>query len=73
MKINAARLDRVMRGVRIAIGLGILSLTVVGPESFWGFLGIIPIAAGITGACPASRIFGQKVCPTPVNVDASRG
>ena len=73
MKINAASLDRVMRGVRIAIGLGILSLTVVGPESFWGFLGIIPIAVGITGACPVSRLFGHKVCSTPVNADASRG
>jgi len=59
--INAARLDRIMRGVRIAIGIGALSLTVVGPESPWGYLGIVPLVIGLTGACPVSRLFGRRI------------
>jgi hypothetical protein len=72
MNINAAKLDRVMRGVRVAIGLGLLSITVIGPQTPWGYLGIVPLAAGLTGACPVSRLFGRKVCPTCASPDAAR-
>jgi hypothetical protein len=65
MAVNAAKLDTVMRGVRIVIGLGVLSLTVIGPQSWWGLLGLVPLGAGLTGACPVSRLFGRKVCPAP--------
>jgi hypothetical protein len=64
MAVNAQKLDQIMRGVRVAIGLGVLSLTVIGPQSWWGLLGLVPLAAGVSGACPVSRIFGRKVCPT---------
>jgi Inner membrane protein YgaP-like, transmembrane domain len=69
MAVDYAKLDRVMRGVRILVGLGLLSLTVVGPRSLWGFGGILPIVVGISGRCPASRLFGRTVCPTPTGAD----
>jgi len=46
------------RAVRIIAGLGILSLAFVGPQSPLGYLGLVPLATGIIGFCPAYKIFG---------------
>lgn len=35
------------RGIRIALGLGLLSLTVVGPQTLWGLLGLVPRLTGL--------------------------
>lgn len=50
------------RAVRIIVGLGILSLVFVGPHTPWGYLGLVPIATGLIGWCPAYRLFGIKTC-----------
>lgn len=60
MKRNEAGWDR---GLRVALGLGLLSLTVVGPQTLWGLVGLVPLATGIAGHCPAYRIFGMSTCP----------
>ncbi len=41
--------DRVARAL---LGLALLSLTAWGPRTAWGFLGLIPLAAGLIGNCP---------------------
>jgi cadmium resistance protein CadD (predicted permease) len=46
------------RAVRIIAGLAILSLAFVGPQSPLGYLGLVPLATGIIGFCPAYKIFG---------------
>jgi hypothetical protein len=51
------------RGLRVAAGLGILSLTVVGPQTMWGLLGIVPLATGLLGSCPAYTLLGVSTCP----------
>jgi len=56
---NEGTADRI---ARIAIGLGLLSLTVLGPETAWGLLGLVPLATGLVGSCPAYRLFGIKTC-----------
>ncbi len=56
---NEGRIDRL---VRIVIGLAVLSLVVVGPKTPWGLLGLIPLATGIVGSCPAYSIFGINTC-----------
>jgi hypothetical protein len=52
----------VERAIRVLLGLGILSLTVVGPKSPWGFLGLVPLATGLIGSCPLYTLFGISTC-----------
>jgi len=59
MKQNEAGWDR---GIRIAVGLGLLSLTVIGPQTMWGLVGLVPIATGSLGVCPLYSIFGFSTC-----------
>lgn len=60
MKNNESGWDR---GVRVVLGLGLLSLTVVGPQTWLGLLGFIPLATGLSGFCPLYRVFGLSTCP----------
>ena len=53
------------RAIRIILGLGILSLTVLGPKSPWGYLGVVPLATGLIGFCPLYRILGVRTCRVP--------
>jgi hypothetical protein len=57
---NEGTLDR---AVRIAIGVALLSLTVVGPKSMLGLVGIVPLATGLVGFCPLYRLVGINTCP----------
>ena len=58
---NEGTLDR---AIRIVAGLAILSLVFVGPESRLGYLGLIPLATGLIGFCPAYRLFGWSTAPS---------
>lgn len=60
MKANAGPVDRTLR---ILIGLAVLSLTVLGPRTSWGLLGIVPLLTGLTGFCPAYAWLGISTCP----------
>ena len=53
------------RAVRVALGLALLSLTIVGPHSLWGLIGLVPLATGTIGFCPLYRLIGLKTCRTP--------
>jgi hypothetical protein len=52
----------VERVIRVLAGIGILSLTVVGPQTPWGYLGIVPLVTGLVGTCPLYTIFGFSTC-----------
>ncbi len=49
--------------VRVVLGLGLLSLTVVGPHTAWGLVGLVPLATGTMGFCPLYRVFGMSTRP----------
>ncbi|HSK76246.1 MAG TPA: DUF2892 domain-containing protein [Thermoanaerobaculia bacterium] len=51
------------RIVRIALGLGLLSLVFFGPQTLWGLVGLIPLATGFAGSCPLYSVFGFSTCP----------
>lgn len=51
------------RAVRVLIGLALLSLVFVGPQTLWGLVGIVPLATGLIGSCPAYTLFGLSTCP----------
>ena len=50
------------RAVRIVAGLGILSLAFIGPQTAWGYIGLVPLVTGLVGWCPAYLPFGIKTC-----------
>ncbi len=51
------------RGVRVVLGLGLLSTIFVGPQTLWGLVGLVPLLTGIAGSCPLYRVFGISTCP----------
>lgn len=59
MKRNIGNIER---AIRILVGVGILSLTVVGPQSPWALLGILPILTGVIGWCPPYHLLGINTC-----------
>ena len=52
---NVGGIDRVLR---ILVGLGLLSLVFVGPQTPWGWIGAIVLLTGLIGWCPAYLPFG---------------
>lgn len=60
MKTNEAGWDRV---ARVVLGLALLSLTVVGPKSLWGLIGLVPLFTGAVGFCPLYRVFNFSTAP----------
>ncbi len=65
MKKNIGDIERI---IRVAIGLVILSLIFVGPQSLWGLIGILPLVTGLAGWCPSYAMFGISICKNQ-NVD----
>lgn len=59
MTRNEGTLDR---GARIVLGLILLSLVFVGPQSLWGLVGLIPLTTGLAGFCPLYRLLGISTC-----------
>ena len=51
------------RTARVVLGLGLLSLVFVGPQSLWGLIGVVPLASGLIGTCPLYSILGVSTCP----------
>ena len=47
---NEGNLDRLLR---VIAGLVLLALVFVGPQTPWGWIGLVPLLTGIIGFCPA--------------------
>lgn len=60
MRLNEAIWDRM---VRIVLGAGLLALVFLGPQTPWGFVGVVPLATGLVGFCPLYRLLGLSTCP----------
>jgi Protein of unknown function (DUF2892) len=62
MTTNEGALDRT---IRIFLGIALLSLTLFGPRTLLGLVGIVPLLTGIVGYCPLYRLVGVRTCPAP--------
>lgn len=58
---NVGNVDKV---IRIILGLVLIALVFVGPQTPWGWIGIIPLATGLIGFCPLYTVFGINTCGT---------
>ena len=61
MKQNVHNIERV---IRILVGLGLISLVFVGPQTVWGWIGVLPLATGALGWCPPYALLGISTCRT---------
>jgi len=55
MNRNIGALDRTLR---IILGAGLISLIFVGPQTPWGWLGVIPLATALINWCPLYALLG---------------
>ncbi len=60
MKINEGGIDRI---VRIVAGLVLIGLAYTGTVGMWGYIGVVPLATGLIGWCPAYTTLGMNTCP----------
>ncbi len=59
-KLLAKNMGTIDRAVRAVAGVGLLSLTVVGPQTMWGLIGLVPLLTAATGSCPAYSLIGLR-------------
>ncbi|HAU68027.1 MAG: DUF2892 domain-containing protein [Arenicella sp.] len=59
MITNEGKTDRI---IRVLLGLALLSLTVIGPQSMWGLVGLVPLITGVSGMCPIYKVLGISTC-----------
>lgn len=59
LKTNEGTIDRFLR---VTAGIVLIALVFVGPKTPWGWLGILPLATGLLGSCPAYSILGMNTC-----------
>lgn len=60
MKTNVGTIDR---SLRIAVGLILIGLSLSGTIGLWGWIGVVPLATGLLGTCPAYTLLGLSTCP----------
>ncbi len=59
MKRNEGNLDRILR---VIVGLALVSLVFWGPQTAFGWVGLILIVTGVVGMCPIYSILGVNTC-----------
>ena len=50
MTKNMGSIDRILRGI---VGVILIALVFVGPQTPWGWIGLIPLGTAIISFCPA--------------------
>ncbi len=67
MSVNEGILDRALR---VIIGLALIGLALTNTTDLWGWslgmwgwIGIVPLATGLIGWCPAYTLLGINSCP----------
>lgn len=57
MEANVGKTDRI---IRIVVGLALLSLVFVGPQTLWGLVGLVLLATAFINFCPAYKLLGMN-------------
>ena len=60
LRRNEASIDRALR---VLLGIVLLSLIFVGPHTWWGLVGLVPLLTGLVGSCPLYSLLGLSTCP----------
>ncbi len=59
MQKNVGSIDKI---ARIVVGLALIVWAIAGGP-VWAWIGVLPLATGLLGWCPAYSLLGIKTCP----------
>lgn len=59
MKTNVGGIDKILR---IVAGIALIAWALMGGP-VWAWIGIVPLATGLLGWCPAYTLLGMNTCP----------
>ncbi|MCB1963200.1 MAG: DUF2892 domain-containing protein [Rhodocyclaceae bacterium] len=59
MKTNVGGIDKVLR---IVAGVALVAWALMGGP-VWAWIGVVPVATGLMGWCPAYTLLGMNTCP----------
>ncbi|MCM8595425.1 DUF2892 domain-containing protein [Accumulibacter sp.] len=59
MKSNVGGIDKILR---IVVGIALIAATALGMIGAWGWIGVVPLATGLFGVCPAYSLLGVNTC-----------
>lgn len=59
MKTNMGTADR---AIRVIAGVILIALVFVGPQTAWGWIGLVPLLTALAGICPAYSLLGISTC-----------
>lgn len=59
MTPNIGTIDRVLR---LVLGVALIAIVFVGPQTPWGWIGIVPLATAGIRFCPLYRLLGVRTC-----------
>jgi hypothetical protein len=61
MSKNIGNIDRILR---IVAGVILIALVFVGPQTPWGWIGLVPLVTAFISWCPVYSVIGVKTCKT---------
>ncbi|AUM00858.1 MAG TPA: DUF2892 domain-containing protein [Pseudothauera hydrothermalis] len=59
MKANVGGIDKILR---IVVGIALIIWALMGGP-VWAWIGVVPLATGLLGWCPAYTLLGMNTCP----------
>lgn len=59
MKTNVGGIDKI---IRILAGIALIAWALFGGP-VWAWIGVVPLATGLFGWCPAYTLLGMNTCP----------
>ena len=59
MTVNIGTLDRLLR---VLLGVALISLVFIGPQTPWGWIGVVPLLTAGVRFCPVYRLLGVRTC-----------
>ncbi|HOB46368.1 MAG TPA: DUF2892 domain-containing protein [Zoogloea sp.] len=59
MKTNVGGIDKILR---IGAGVALVAWAALGGP-VWAWIGVVPLATGLTGFCPLYPLLGMNTCP----------
>lgn len=60
--MNVGTIDRI---IRVIVGLALIAIVFIGPETPWGWIGLVPLLTAGIGFCPLYRVIGLNTGAGP--------
>jgi len=71
MDKNVGSVDRLLR---VVVGIALIAMVFVGPQTPWGWIGIVPLVTAGLSWCPLYTALGIQTCAVqPVKQPVKKG